>query len=181
MGRMASPESGFLPLRIAILVVSDTRTLETDTSGALLEEGFRRAGHEVVERRIVPDDVEAIRAWVTETAERARVLVVTGGTGVTRRDVTPEAVETLFEKPLPGFGELFRWLSYEEIGSATIQSRATAGVLPGARLLFALPGSRNACRLALDRILLPQLDARTRPCSFAGLLERMERDEGEPN
>ena len=167
-------ESEFLPLKIGVLVVSDTRTLETDTSGALLEAGFRDAGHDFRERLVVKDDAEVIRNVVVSWCNRPdiEVIVVTGGTGVTARDVTPDALEPVYDKPIPGFGELFRWLSYREIGASTIQSRATAGLIQGC-LVFALPGSRGACRLALEEILLPQLDSRTKPCSFAGLLPKL--------
>jgi molybdenum cofactor biosynthesis protein B len=161
----------FRPLGLKILTVSDTRDLAADKSGAWLEQAFRAAGHRVLERKVVRDEVEeiraAVRAWTAEP--EVFVVLVTGGTGVLPRDVTPEAVEPLFEKALPGFGELFRALSYQEIGAAAIQSRAAAGLVRG-RPVFLLPGSTNACRLAAEKILLPQLDARTPPCSFAGLL-----------
>lgn len=164
-------EAAFKPMRARILVVSDTRTLETDRSGASLETYLQEAGHEVAERRIVPDECERIReavaAWAAEGT--TDVILVTGGTGVTPRDVTPEAVEPLFTRALAGFGELFRMLSYEEIGSSCIQSRATGGLIDRC-LVFVIPGSTGACRLAMEKILLPQLDARTRPCSFAGLI-----------
>ena len=160
----------FVPVGIAVLVVSDSRTLETDSSGKLLEEGFWEAGHQVIERAIVPDEKEKIaqkvNAWVRE--EKVHCIVVTGGTGITPRDITPEAIEPLYDKPLLGFGELFRQLSFEEIGPACIQSRATAGIIRG-RPVFVIPGSRGACCLALTSILLPQLDIRTKPCSFPGL------------
>jgi len=161
----------FRPLGVGILAVSDTRTLETDASGAWIEARLREAGHEVVERGVVRDEIPAIRerveAWCGDP--RVQVVIVTGGTGATPRDVTPEALAPLLEKTLPGFGELFRWFSFGEIGTAAIQSRALAGLRAG-RVIFALPGSPGACRLAVEEILLPQLDARTRPCSFAGLL-----------
>ena len=164
----------FQPLAVKVLVVSDTRDLASDKSGALIEERFTTAGHSVLERRVVRDDARAIAAAVRDWADEDAVqaVVVTGGTGVTARDVTPEAVEPLYDKPLPGFGELFRWLSFDEIGSSTIQSRASAGVVDGT-LVFLLPGSSGACRLGMDAIILPQLDARTKPCSFPALLERL--------
>lgn len=162
------------PLGVAVLTVSDTRTLETDRSGALICELVQGAGHVLVERSLVTDDVEAIRSvlrgWMDDA--RVQVMLVTGGTGITARDVTPEALAPLITKKIPGFGELFRWLSYEDIGAATIQSRAEAG-LCGRTLAFALPGSTGAVRLALERIILPQLDSRTRPCNFAELLARV--------
>lgn len=171
---MSSPNQDFLPLSFAVLTVSDTRDLASDTSGAFLEQGLEAAGHRLVERIVVQDEGEEIRKQVVAWASAAEpaVILITGGTGITARDVTPESVEPLYEKALPGFGELFRWLSYEDIGAATIQSRASAGVVQGT-LVFLLPGSTGACRLALEKILLPQLDSRTRPCSFAGLMDRL--------
>lgn len=154
--------------------MSDTRTEVDDKSGALVAETLAKAGHDIVARRIVKDDIEEIRrafeSW--RGTESPQVVVVTGGTGITSRDVTVEALTPLVTKQIPGFGELFRWLSYEEIGASTIQSRAFAG-LSGAILLFALPGSTGAVRLALDRIIVPQLDHRTQPCNFAMLLPRL--------
>ncbi|MEZ4315855.1 MAG: molybdenum cofactor biosynthesis protein B [Myxococcota bacterium] len=164
----------FEPLGIAILTVSDTRTLATDTSGNLLASRAAEAGHDVRARAIVTDDVDAIQArvreWIADSA--IDVVLTTGGTGVTARDVTPEAVEGLYDKAIPGFGELFRWISFETIGTSTIQSRATAG-LAGTTYLFALPGSTGACRDAWDRILASQLDSRHRPCNFAELRHRL--------
>jgi molybdenum cofactor biosynthesis protein B len=164
----------FVPLGTAVLSVSDTRTLETDTSGALIASRLSEAGHRLSSRGIEKDDLLSIRSRVQALAAdpTVDVVVVTGGTGVTRRDVTPEAIEPLVTKLIPGFGELFRFLSYAEIGPATIQSRAFAA-LCGRALVFALPGSTAAVRLALEKILLPQLDRRTRPCNFAELLPRM--------
>ena len=164
----------FLPLRIGVLTVSDTRTEVDDKSGALVAETLAQVGHIIVARRIVQDDIEEIRqafeSW--RNTESLQVVVVTGGTGITSRDVTVEAFAPLVSKQIPGFGELFRWLSYEEIGASTIQSRAFAG-LCGSILLFALPGSTAAVRLALERIIVPQLDHRTAPCNFAMLLPRL--------
>lgn len=164
----------FVPVRIAVLTVSDTRTIETDRSGALLEERIRGAGHELVERRIVRDEesalIEQLERWIAEP--EIEVILATGGTGVTGRDVTPEAFHAVYDKEIPGFGELFRMLSYEKIGTSTIQSRATAGVAKGT-YLFALPGSPSACRDAWDEILVYQLDIRLRPCNFAELLPRL--------
>jgi molybdenum cofactor biosynthesis protein B len=165
----------FVALRVAVLTVSDTRTLETDGSGGLVAAELVQAGHLLADRRILPDDVEsiraALRAWVESPA--VDVVVMTGGTGITARDVTPDALAPLVTKPIPGFGELFRFLSYAEIGAATIQSRAEAA-LCGTTLVFALPGSTGAVRLALEKIVLPQLDSRTRPCNFAELLPRIQ-------
>ncbi len=161
----------FVPLGVAVLSVSDTRTLETDHSGAWIAEQITTAGHPLIERRVVRDDAAEIRAAVASWCAhpQVRAVIVTGGTGVTERDVTPEALEPLFDKALAGFGELFRMLTYSEIGTAAIQSRATAGLVRG-RVVFVVPGSTGACRLALEKIILPQLDARTQPCSFAGLM-----------
>ena len=154
--------------------MSDTRTEVDDKSGALVAETLAQVGHDIVARRIVKDDIEDIRqafeSW--RAALALEVVVITGGTGITSRDVTVEAFTPLVTKQIPGFGELFRWLSYEEIGASTIQSRAFAG-LCGSILLFALPGSTGAVRLALERIIVPQLDHRTAPCNFAMLLPRL--------
>lgn len=164
----------FIPVRIAVLAVSDTRTPAEDKSGDALVERLTRAGHVLAARAIVRDDIDAIRArlgsWIADPAIDA--VLTTGGTGVTGRDVTPEAMEPLFEKAIPGFGELFRMLSYRKIGSSTIQSRALAGVA-GGTYLFALPGSTGACRDAWDDILKFQLDARFRPCNFVELMPRL--------
>jgi len=164
----------FHPLHIAILTVSDTRTHETDTSGACLEERASSAGHTVVERRILPDDIDALIVQLNTWANRAdiEVILTTGGTGVTGRDSTPEAVEAVGEKLIPGFGELFRWLSYQKIGTSTIQSRAAAAVTRGT-YIFAIPGSTGACKDAWDGILKDQLDIRHRPCNFAELIPRL--------
>lgn len=161
-------------LGLAVLTVSDTRTFETDASGGLLSEVMLAAGHRLVERLIVTDDVSAIRGAVSAFVRDPRidVVLVTGGTGITKRDVTPEAIAPLVTKSIPGFGELFRWLSYADIGAATIQSRAEAALCEST-LVFALPGSTGAVRLALEKIIVPQLDARTRPCNFAELLPRI--------
>lgn len=165
----------FIPVRIAVLTVSDTRTLADDRSGNLLEERIRSAGHELVERAIVPDDVEEIRlivgTWIAE--ERIDVVITTGGTGFTGRDVTPDALEPLFDKRMDGFSIAFHRLSYEKIGTSTIQSRATAGVA-GKTFVFALPGSPGACRDAWDGILQPQLDYRHMPCNFVEIMPRLD-------
>ncbi|AHF02565.1 molybdopterin biosynthesis protein B [Marichromatium purpuratum 984] len=167
-----SPE--FLPLRIALMTVSDSRDLASDTSGALLEEAARTAGHQVVTRCVVADDIYRLRAqvsqWIADPA--VDVVISTGGTGVTGRDSTPEALRPLLDKEIEGFGELFRHYSLAEIGPSTLQSRAFAG-LANATFLFCLPGSTGACRTAWERILAPQLDRRTRPCNFAQLLPRL--------
>jgi molybdenum cofactor biosynthesis protein B len=163
----------FIPLAVAVVTVSDTRNLETDTSGALLLELLGAAGHRIAERRLLRDDLLAIRELFALLRDdpAVQVVIATGGTGVTARDVTPEALEPLVSKSIPGFGELFRSLSYAQIGASTIQSRATAA-LCDQTLFFVLPGSRGAVRLALEQIILPQLDRRTKPCNFAELLPR---------
>lgn len=167
-------EREFLPVNIAILTVSDSRTLEDDKSGEALVDRIAGAGHELAAREIVPDDRDAIVAKLEEWIADPEVDVVlsTGGTGVTGRDVTPEAFASVYEKEIAGFGELFRMLSYEKIGTSTIQSRATAGVA-GGTYLFALPGSPGACRDAWDDILVHQLDYRFMPCNFVELMPRL--------
>ncbi|MGF1623244.1 MAG: molybdenum cofactor biosynthesis protein B [Alphaproteobacteria bacterium] len=168
----------FVPVGIAVMTVSDSRTPETDRSGDTLCERLQAAGHRLVARTITPDEQPAIesrlRAWIAD--EAIEVILTTGGTGVTGRDVTPEAVEAVIEKHIPGFGELFRMLSYQSIGTSTVQSRATAGVANGT-YLFALPGSPGACRDAWDDILVYQLDYRHRPCNFVELLPRLRETE----
>ena len=165
----------FLPVNIAVLTVSDTRTLADDRSGDTLAHLIAGDGHRVVTRAIVRDDVIAITAelqrWIADAA--IDVVISTGGTGVTGRDVTPEAFEALYEKAIPGFGELFRWLSFQKVGTSTIQSRATAGVSRGT-YLFALPGSTSACRDAWEGVLRHQLDNRFRPCNLVELMPRLQ-------
>jgi len=165
----------FRPVRIAVLTVSDTRTEETDRSGALLADKLTAAGHVLAAKLIVKDEKDQIaaqlRKWIADP--EVEVVLATGGTGVTGRDVTPEAFAEVYEKEIPGFGELFRMLSYKTIATSTIQSRATAGVA-GGTYLFALPGSTGACRDAWDGILEPQLDIRHKPCNFAELMPRLE-------
>ncbi len=173
---MAIDESRpFVPINIAVMTVSDTRTFENDTSGAALVERFTAAGHKLAERVIVKDDVELIAAklqrWIDDPA--VDCIITSGGTGVTGRDVTPEAFEQVCEKEIPGFGELFRWISLKSIGTSTIQSRATAGVANGT-YLFALPGSTGAVKDGWDEILKYQLDIRHRPCNFVELMPRLK-------
>lgn len=169
-----SEERPFQPVSIAVLTVSDTRTEETDTSGGLLCSALAGLGHRIAARRIVTDDAslirDVVRGWVNDP--EVQVVLTTGGTGITARDVTPEAIEPLITKRIDGFGELFRSLSYEDIGASTIQSRAI-GAICGKTLVFALPGSSGAVRLALEKILVPQLDSRTRPCNFVTLFPRL--------
>jgi molybdenum cofactor biosynthesis protein B len=159
--------SEFVPLNIAVLTLSDTRTLDNDTSGQSLQELLTSAGHVLAARRLCKDDVYSSRAAVSEwiADEKVDVVITTGGTGLTNRDSTPEALRPLFDTFIEGFGELFRQLSYEEIGSSTVQSRALAGIA-NETLIFCLPGSTGACRTGWTRILAEQLDSRHRPCNF---------------
>ena len=165
----------FLPVNIALLTVSDTRSAADDRSGNTLAEMATAAGHQIVARRIIRDELSEIaaqlRGWIADA--EIDVVIATGGTGVTGRDVTPEAFHSVYEKEIAGFGELFRWLSYDKIGTSTIQSRATAGVA-GGTYLFALPGSPSACRDAWEGILVHQLDNRFRPCNFVELMPRLQ-------
>ncbi len=164
----------FKPLNIAILTVSDTRTEENDTSGKTLVERLTAAGHRLADKRIVKDDIYPLRAvvsaWIADPA--VDIVISTGGTGITGRDGTPEAIEILLDKKLDGFGEIFRMISWEEIHTSTIQSRALGGVANGT-LIFCVPGSSGACRTAWDKLLEPQLDYRTRPCNFVELIPRL--------
>jgi molybdenum cofactor biosynthesis protein B len=167
----------FIPVGIAILTISDTRTEADDESGKTLIERARAAGHNVVARKVVKDDVgtiaEAVRAWIEDP--EIDVVITNGGTGITGRDVTPEALAPLFDKPIEGFGELFRMLSYQKVGTSTMQSRALGGLAKGT-YIFALPGSPSACRDGWDDILKFQLDSRHGPCNLVELMPRlMER------
>jgi molybdenum cofactor biosynthesis protein B len=163
------------PLRVAVLTVSDTRNETTDKSGALLAERVRAAGHVLAAKAIVRDDIYAIRAlvsaWIADS--QVEVVVTTGGTGLTGRDGTPEAIAVLLDKKIDGFGELFRTISYEEIGASSLQSRAIAGVA-NATYIFCLPGSSGACATGWDKLIAPQLDFRTRPCNLAELMPRLK-------
>ncbi|MCJ2377222.1 molybdenum cofactor biosynthesis protein B [Vibrio sp. ZSDZ34] len=164
---MGHAESKFVPANIAVLTVSDTRTEENDTSGRYLAENLQEAGHKLADKAIVIDDVYQIRAivskWVADDSVQA--IMITGGTGFTSRDSTPEALIPLFDKQVEGFGELFRAVSYEEIGTSTIQSRAIAG-FANHTVIFAMPGSTGACRTAWTKIIKQQMDASHRPCNF---------------
>jgi len=164
----------FVALDIAVLTVSDSRTEETDKSGKLLADRLKAAGHRLAEKRIIPDDVYAIRAVVAAWIADANVdaVITTGGTGVTGRDGTPEAVSVLLDKMIDGFGEVFRTISREQIGTSTIQSRAMAGVANGT-YVFCVPGSSGACATAWDSLINAQLDIRTRPCNLAELMPRL--------
>ncbi|MDX2142018.1 MAG: molybdenum cofactor biosynthesis protein B [Rhodospirillaceae bacterium] len=165
----------FLPINIAVLTVSDTRTLDTDTSGQLLVDRITALGHAVAARALLKDDVPAIvgqlKQWIADPG--VDCIITTGGTGVTGRDVTPEAFKLVCEKEIPGFGELFRWISLKSIGTSTVQSRATAGVANGT-YLFALPGSNGAVKDGWDEILKYQLDVRHKPCNFVELMPRLK-------
>ncbi|WGF86545.1 molybdenum cofactor biosynthesis protein B [Marinivivus vitaminiproducens] len=169
----------FQPLRIAVLTVSDTRDRSNDSSGDLLVERLTAAGHKLADRAIVKDDASLIAsrfaAWIAD--QGVDVVISTGGTGVTGRDVTPEALEQVAEKMIPGFGEMFRLVSFQKIGTSALQSRATAAVA-GGTYLFALPGSTGACRDGWDEILHTQLDSRHRPCNFAELIPRLQEHHG---
>ncbi|TXK62357.1 molybdenum cofactor biosynthesis protein B [Alkalisalibacterium limincola] len=167
-------EATFKSLDIAVLTVSDTRTEADDKSGQLLVSRLQEDGHRLAAKAIVPDDIYAVRAVVSQwiADEAVQVVLTTGGTGITGRDTTPEALRPLFDTTIEGFGELFRMLSFADIKSSTIQSRAIAG-LANRTLLFALPGSPGACKLGWDQILRPQLDLRHKPCNFVSLLPRL--------
>ena len=169
------PNRSFIPVRIAVLTVSDTRTLKEDRSGDVLAARISEAGHILAERDIVTDDVEEIRAKVRRWIEdpNVDVVITTGGTGFTGRDVTPEALEPLFEKRMDGFSEVFHRISFDKIGTSTIQSRATGGVA-GKTFIFVLPGSPGACRDAWDGILRAQLDYRHTPCNFVEIMPRLD-------
>ncbi|CAM3787627.1 molybdenum cofactor biosynthesis protein B [Parendozoicomonas haliclonae] len=162
----------FIPLNIAVLTVSDTRTEETDTSGHLLVEGVQEAGHRLADKAIVKDDIYQIRAvlsrWIA--SDNVQAVLITGGTGFTGRDSTPEAVLPLFDKVVDGYGELFRQVSFEQIGTSTIQSRAVAGLANGT-ITFVMPGSNNGCRTAWEQVIREQLDSRHRPCNFVEQLK----------
>lgn len=167
-------EREFIPLNIAVLTISDSRTEATDKSGDRLVNLLEQQGHELYEKKIVPDDKYQIRAevsrWIAD--EQVQVVLTTGGTGVTGRDGTPEAVSVLFDKTIDGFGETFRALSYEKIKTSTIQSRAIAGVANGT-YIFCMPGSMSACVTAWDELIRLQLDYRTRPCNLVELMPRL--------
>ena len=165
----------FIPLNIAVLTVSDSRTEDTDTSGQLLVEKLTDAGHFLSDKKIVVDNVYKIRAAVSQWIAdyKTQAVLITGGTGFTRCDSTPEAVTPLLDKTVDGFGELFRQISHSQIGTSTIQSRAIAG-LANQTIVFCMPGSTNACRTAWDDILQTQLDSRHRPCNFVPQLKNTE-------
>ena len=165
----------FLPVNIAVLTISDTRTHENDGSGDILIKRLKEAGHILVDRAIIKDEVQMIvlklREWIENT--NIDIVITSGGTGVTGRDVTPEAFSQVCEKEIPGFGELFRWISYQKIRTSTIQSRACAGIANGT-YMFALPGSPSACKDGWDEILKDQLDIRNKPCNLVELMPRLK-------
>jgi molybdenum cofactor biosynthesis protein B len=170
-------ELELIPVNVAVLTVSDTRTLETDVSGKYIADRLTEVGHCIVARTIVKDGELVIRAqlaqWIADPG--VDVVIATGGTGVTPRDVTPEALAPLVTKAIPGFGELFRWLSFQEIGTSTIQSRADAA-LCGQTYVFLLPGSTGGVRTGVEKILIPQLDHRLKPCNFVMLMPRIKNE-----
>lgn len=168
-------EREFIPLNIAVLTISDSRNEESDKSGKRLVDLLEQQGHELFEKKIVPDDIYQIRAQVSQwiANEEVQVILTTGGTGVTGRDGTPEAVSVLFDKVIDGFGETFRSISYEQIKTSTIQSRAIAGVANGT-YIFCMPGSMGACVTAWDELIRLQLDYRTRPCNLVELMPRLK-------
>lgn len=163
----------FIAIGIAVLTVSDTRTLDDDTSGQYLADQVQKAGHRLADRQIAIDDIYQLRAvvsaWIAD--DNVQAIIANGGSGITGRDVTPDALWPLLDREVQGFGELFRHLSFNDIGTSTVQSRALGGLANGT-LIFGLPGSTGACRLAWEEILEPQLDARHRPCNFVGLMPR---------
>ncbi|MCF6217318.1 MAG: molybdenum cofactor biosynthesis protein B [Gammaproteobacteria bacterium] len=165
----------FKAINIAILTVSDTRTEETDSSGKILVERLTQHGHMLAEKVILVDDRYQLRAQVSQwiADDEVQAVIITGGTGMTGRDITPEAMMPLFDKNIDGFGEIFRFLSLDDIGTSTVQSRAVAGVANGT-LIFCIPGSSGACKLAWDGILQQQLDSRTTPCNFINLIPRLK-------
>ena len=167
-------DAEFVPLNIAILTLSDSRTFETDTSGQALEDALKAAGHKLAARKICKDEIYQSRAIVSQwiADEGIDVIISTGGTGLTQRDSTPEALKPLFDQNIEGFGELFRHLSWQEIGTSTVQSRAVAG-LANQTLVFCLPGSTGACKDAWTQLISTQLDYRTRPCNLVELMPRL--------
>ncbi|AWB68334.1 molybdenum cofactor biosynthesis protein B [Saccharobesus litoralis] len=177
---MSKPEKQFVPLNIAVLTVSDTRNEETDTSGHYLVEALNETGHNLADKKIVIDDVYQMRAAISNwvASSNVQVILVTGGTGFSGRDSTPEAVAPLFDKTIDGYGELFRQISQQDIGTSTIQSRAIAGLANGV-VIFCMPGSTNACKTAWQGIIQEQLDARHRPCNFVAQLKKVETEQCE--
>ena len=170
-----SNQINFIPINIAIITISDTRHLNNDRSGDVLQERVLKSNHKIISRDIVKDDFDSIYKLFSNLIknEKIDVIISTGGTGLTGRDITPEVMKTLFEKTIDGFGEMFRWLSYNKIGTSSLQSRALAGVANGT-YIFCLPGSPSACRDGWDQILIYQLDIRHKPCNFVEILPRLQ-------
>jgi molybdenum cofactor biosynthesis protein B len=171
---LKNDSSDFISLRLAVLTVSDTRTLDTDSSGQYLVDQLKAAGHQLAARTVLPDNRYQLRAYVSLWIADDTIdgILITGGTGFTGRDSTPEAIEPLLDKIMPGFGEMFRALSFNEIGTSTMQSRAFAGLANGT-FIFCLPGSTSACRMAWEKLISLQLDARTKPCNLVSLRPRL--------
>jgi molybdenum cofactor biosynthesis protein B len=170
-----STHINFIPINIAIVTISDTRVLDNDKSGDVLEKRVFESNHKIISREIVKDDFDKISQLFLNLInnEKIDVIISTGGTGLTGRDITPEVMKTLFEKTIDGFGEIFRWLSYNKIGTSALQSRALAGVSNGT-YIFCLPGSPSACRDGWDQILIHQLDIRHKPCNFVEIMPRLQ-------
>ncbi len=168
-------KKAFVPLSISLLTISDTRNIDNDTSGDLLVSLIKESGHNLFDRKIVKDNIFEIRSIVSKwiASETINVVITTGGTGITGKDGTPEAIEVLLDKKIDGFGEFFRYLSFNDIGTSSLQSRAIAGVA-NSTFIFSLPGSTNACKTAWEKIISFQLDSRTSPCNLAELIPRLE-------
>ncbi|MBI79942.1 MAG: molybdenum cofactor biosynthesis protein B [Pseudomonadota bacterium] len=168
-------KKAFVPLSISLLTISDTRNIDNDTSGDLLVSLIKESGHNLFDRKIVKDNIFEIRSIVSRwiASETINVVITTGGTGITGKDGTPEAIEVLLDKKIDGFGEFFRYLSFNDIGTSSLQSRAIAGVA-NSTFIFSLPGSTNACKTAWEKIISFQLDSRTSPCNLAELIPRLE-------
>lgn len=169
-----STHINFIPINIAVVTISDTRVLDNDKSGDVLEKRVLESNHKIISREIVKDDFDKISQLFQNLINNKKidVIISTGGTGLTGRDITPEVMKTLFEKTIDGFGEMFRWLSYSKIGTSALQSRALAGVSNGT-YIFCLPGSPSACRDGWDQILIHQLDIRHKPCNFVEIMPRL--------
>ncbi|MBI04957.1 MAG: molybdenum cofactor biosynthesis protein B [Pelagibacteraceae bacterium] len=167
----------FVPINIVVLTISDTRTIKTDTSGALLQERINTAGHNFIEKKIIPDDVKIIKETLQKLSNKKEIdcIITTGGTGLTGRDTTPEAVMGISNKIIEGFGELFRQISFTKIGTSAIQSRAIAALV-NSTYVFCLPGSKGACKDGWDEILKYQLDIRHRPCNFVEIMPRLSEN-----
>jgi len=170
-----STHINFIPINIAIVTISDTRILDNDKSGDVLEERVLKSNHKIISREIVKDDFNEINTLFSNLINNKKIdaIISTGGTGLTGRDITPEVMKILFEKTIDGFGEMFRWLSYRKIGTSSLQSRALAGVSNGT-YIFCLPGSPSACRDGWDQILIHQLDIRHKPCNFVEIMPRLQ-------